>query len=244
MTRRVVLCGAAVVAAVSAFGMRPAEGDGLAALRREVAELKASLADHRLATTKSAEDLSHLSRTSPPVGTVAAFAGAWPPRRGDGRTWTEAELGWLACDGRKLVDGGHAELRAALGRDSVPDLRGQFLRGADDMGTERKAANVDADRGRKVGTPQGFAMQDHTHTTPGLIGAAGNVISLLPANLQARGNMFWSNSTHDARDGGTAQAETRYARTTGPLLTGTNPAATAAETRPVNVAIVWVIKFK
>src|SRR5262249_26670965 len=40
------------------------------------------------------QQVSWLSRTSPPVGAVVAFAGEWPPKKRDNGKWTEEELGW------------------------------------------------------------------------------------------------------------------------------------------------------
>ena len=40
--------------------------------------------------------------SSPPIGSVQAFPGEWPPYRPDGERATEHELGWLLCDGRSL----------------------------------------------------------------------------------------------------------------------------------------------
>ena len=106
---------------------------------------------------KVRDNIAYLSLAQGPVGTIAAFAGPWPPRREDGTTWVESDLGWLPCDGKEIDSQEYPQLYAVLqktwgeGQKSqtvkIPDLRGQFLRGADDMG--RKAANVDPVKGRK-----------------------------------------------------------------------------------------------
>jgi hypothetical protein len=79
-----------------------------------------------------------LSRTSPPVGSVVAYAGAWPPKKGEGGLWTEDELGWILCDGRDITPPQFAELRTALGAANAPDYRGYFLRGLDTSGNVDK----------------------------------------------------------------------------------------------------------
>src|SRR6185312_5276165 len=66
------------------------------------------------------EQITFLSRTAPPVGAVEAFAGEWPPAKKEGGRWTEEEVGWLLCDGRKLEGDGYAELRAVLGKAFLP----------------------------------------------------------------------------------------------------------------------------
>jgi hypothetical protein len=82
--------------------------------------------------------LRYLEGSRPPVGTVMAFAGTWPPKKLEGGAWTERELGWLRCDGRTFAalrkDSGFGpqeldELQVALEQDGLPDYSGYFLRG-------------------------------------------------------------------------------------------------------------------
>src|SRR5579883_732911 len=93
-----------------------------------------------------ADALQHLRLTSPPIGSVQAFAGEWPPQKADGKTWHELDIGWLVCNGQKLSEaeaklhdelrkrgkrppagGLLKELRAVLRADHLPDLRGRTL---------------------------------------------------------------------------------------------------------------------
>jgi microcystin-dependent protein len=91
-----------------------------------------------------------------PAGTVHAFAG------------TSAPEGWAMCDGSEVSRTDYAALFAVIsttygvgdGLDTfnLPDMRGQFLRALDDMGTAQGAAGVDADgTARTVGQTQGNA---------------------------------------------------------------------------------------
>ena len=107
-----------------------------------------------------------------PVGTVFSFAG------------TTAPEGWIMCDGRSLNRNDYPELFAVLGYShggnltstfNLPDYRGRFLRGSDNMGTSQGAANRDPDSsnresmnangnlGNQVGSTQGDGTIDHEH---------------------------------------------------------------------------------
>lgn len=55
---------------------------------------------------------------SMPVGAVTAFMG------------TEAPECWLICDGSTFNENEYPSLRAVLGSNVLPDLRGRFLQGA------------------------------------------------------------------------------------------------------------------
>src|SRR5690606_2799444 len=89
-----------------------------------------------------------------PIGTILAFAGdvdKIPP-------------GWRLCNGESLPVHGNEQIFNVIGyswgsqRDgnfNLPDFRGAFLRGVDN------GRNVDP--GRKIGTEQGFALQEHFH---------------------------------------------------------------------------------
>jgi len=87
-----------------------------------------------------------------PPGTILAYGGTRPPP------------GFLMCDGQDYRRTSHPGLFAAIGtafgapdgdRFNVPDLRGQFLRGSDDMGTPRGDANRDPDQASRVAMAAG-----------------------------------------------------------------------------------------
>lgn len=97
--------------------------------------------------------------SSLPVGSITAFAGriGWPNARPNEDHTTDVEAsGWMVCDGRQLACTQFPELFRALGHRyskreesndlfRIPDLRGYFLRGADDAG--------ESDSGRSHGSP-------------------------------------------------------------------------------------------
>ncbi len=209
-----------------------------------------------------ADALLHLRLTSPPIGSVQAFAGDWPPRKING-VWTELEMGWLLCDGRKLDDlqvklhvqlekrsqkipkgGILAELRDVLPpsknglAEMLPDYRGVFLRGLDRSITG-VAKGRDKEEKRSVGDEQGCATAMPTrkfstseageHTHP----------------ISTRFN--WG--TDPNKDGAEV---TTHNKTFAAPGAGMQPAGKHiheiiggdAESRPINIAVNYIIKFQ
>jgi len=80
--------------------------------------------------------------------------------------FSPAPAGWLFCNGSLVSRASYPALFLAIGEMygagdgvttfGIPDLRGEFLRGAD--------AGRGVDSGRAMGTLQGFQLQSHTHT--------------------------------------------------------------------------------
>jgi microcystin-dependent protein len=104
-----------------------------------------------------------------PPGTIAPFGGGTVP------------AGWLLCDGTAISRTTYSALFSAVGivhgqgdgssTFHLPDYRGRFLRGADDMGTgaagrdpgdNRTAANAGGNS-TGIGSVQADAMQGHWH---------------------------------------------------------------------------------
>jgi microcystin-dependent protein len=106
-----------------------------------------------------------------PPGVIQAFGGGTVPS------------GWLLCDGSTASRSTYAGLFAAVGIVNgegdgsttfhLPDLRGRFIRGADNMGTGaagrdpdaagRTAANTGGATGNAVGSVQAAETLSHTH---------------------------------------------------------------------------------
>jgi microcystin-dependent protein len=182
--------------------------------------------------------------TSPglPSGTVVAFGG------------TAVPVGWLPCDGTSLdgTNAQYAALYAAIGTAfggnttskafNLPDLRGRFLRGVDAAGTNdlgaasRTAIAAGGNTGPKVGTLEASATAlptapfstdmapDHTHA---------------PSN---GGNFVVQEGAGGVQTGGNALS---VVATTAPAGHHSHVVTTGgdAETRPVNVAINYIIKL-
>ncbi len=239
-----VIAGALLATGQPPQGATATEADELMKLQVRIAALEAEL-------QALDSNVSSLSQLSPPIGSVIAFAGEWPPAKPDGAKWTELELGWMLCDGDPL-EGKDVEAAKKLLGENVPDFRGLFLRGVD---TQRPSDQlVDKDGVRAVRNVQSFATARPTgnqhfmteedggkHKHGGLWHADGDDSKIPRWFHNDRDANFWkANSSWkgdrpslvDMRpmpdaNGGHEHSITR----------GGN-----AETRPVNVAVHWIIK--
>ncbi|MGX5845200.1 phage tail protein [Mesorhizobium sp. ArgA1] len=190
-----------------------------------------------------------------PIGAVCPFAGQVHPVTGSRNTiWanaacsssgskpgTEADAplshiesqGWMLCDGRYLSLTAYPELYAVLGalygeRSSgaevefrIPDYRGLFLRGLDagagmDPDADQRIDPTGNHVANTVGSLQCDAMQDHTHSY--------DVIQ--PAGISQQGNAAGTSLSSKA--------------TSSPIA----PARIADETRPKNIAVNYIIRFR
>lgn len=160
-------------------------------------------------------------------------------------------FGWLLCDGTPISRTTYALLFSAIGTAwgdgsknadgtssgfsgthfNLPDLRGRFLRGKDGGiardpdRTSRTAANTGGNSGDNVGSVQGDAFQGHKH-----IAEAWSGLSNL-ANAGAAGLVAYSINSPTVT-GSANQTDTGY---------GTP--RNAAETRPLNANINYIIKI-
>jgi microcystin-dependent protein len=167
-----------------------------------------------------------------PPGVIQAFGGGTVPS------------GWLLCDGSTASRSTYAGLFAAVGvvhgegngttTFHLPDLRGRFLRGADNMGTGaagrdpdaagRTAANTGGATGNAVGSVQAGETLSHTHIQNAhshgfQVGGDGAVASNIP---QRTTNNFATGNTYGA--------------------TATNQNSGGNETRPQNANSSFIIK--
>jgi hypothetical protein len=167
-----------------------------------------------------------------PPGTIVAFGGATPP------------AGWLACDGTSLWAASYPALYAAIGtawgsagggQFNLPDLRGRFPRGVDD--------GADRDPGRTLGTAQAFATN-----VDGIIAGGG-----------------WHDHSNKVNSEGVIPYAVRYEGGTGSVGVGSDYSPGepniyhywkidggehthallngSTETRPMNVAVKYIIKY-
>lgn len=127
------------------------------------------------------------------------------------------DSGWLLCDGSQFDTAKYPDLAAVLGNSNrVPDLRGYFLRGLDISG------QVDRDGGgRTVLSVQQDAFRKHHHTTDEL-------------------PWFWSERS-DGGDHICARPGQDPGNTGNGLHQQDSTDVGGAETRPMNVAVNYVI---
>ena len=166
----------------------------------------------------------NITGSAGPIGHVAAYAGNVVP------------LGYLECNGAAVSRTTYVNLFGVCGilygaGDStttfnLPDLRGYFVRGWDD--------NAGVDVGRVLGSTQADLVgpvtdPGHTHTD------AGHDHSVLPTNsvagFEIGASAIFQNTASATTGTGNADIQSN---TTG--ITG------GAETRPKNVAMMYIIK--
>lgn len=177
-----------------------------------------------------------------PPGTIAPFGGGTVP------------AGWLLCDGSLVSRSTYSALFSAVGTVHgqgdgsstfhLPDYRGRFLRGADNMGTgaagrdpdagTRTAANTGGTTGAGVGSVQSDAMQGHGHDwrgnkTAGVSGGGSQWV--------IRGNVAGDTNYTDSSDSGTGDL-IQAPSTQGSFGTP----KTSSESRPQNANVEYIIK--
>lgn len=178
----------------------------------------------------SAESTKHII-DGVPVGTTVAFTG------------TNVPLGWMVADGRSLARSDYPELFATMGTAhgsasgthfKIPDLRGKFIRGSDDMGSLAGAAGNDPDAGTRsacgtggnignaIGTCQSDQVKQHNHSVDSK--NASSASYQIQAGVQSYDVLATTDAGFDA----------------GSKLTGLN--AGSSETRPKNVSLYYIVK--
>lgn len=207
----------------------------------------AKINDDAVTTAKIADSAVTAAKLATAAINTVVPAGAILPYGG-----TSDPTGYLLCDGRAVSRTTYATLYAAIADAfgegdgsttfNLPDFRGRFLRGTDDMGTAQGAASRDPDRasrtamntggntGNNVGSVQddataknGLALTDpgHVHDVNGTGG-----ISFLAG----------SNSTGYLPDAGDVSGIVKSNTTGITLGNGDN------ETRPLNAYVNYIIK--
>lgn len=159
-----------------------------------------------------------------PPGTVQFYAGSTAP------------AGWVKANGAALSRATYAALFAAIGTTfgggdgvstfTLPDLRGEFLRGWDD--------GRGVDTGRSFGNAQSFAMQN---ITGGIVVDSANSAGAFISASGIVGQSGGLTSVFLASGGSTGS------RSRGFDIDASRVAQTSTETRPRNVALLAIIKF-
>ena len=181
-----------------------------------------------------------------PIGSVIPYAGPLADSdTGSGidlaQIRTElAAAGWLYCDGSAYACLDYVLLYAVIGKSFgsatngsveqflVPDLRGRFIRGVDVAGGidpgDRKTPS--GDKSFAVGTVQADAFQGHEHDYT----ACGEGEMAGPSEGNVLGSLPLTSTTgilEDTDDSGTDDGSPR----------------TSTETRPVNLALNYLIRW-
>lgn len=136
-----------------------------------------------------------INQLAVPVGSVIAYSGTTDPPTDN----IEGSVQWMLCDGRALDSRTYSALYNVVGNSfgngtennpaqipqqfsfNIPDLRGRFIRGTDDMNGHAAKRDPDiADRvammtggntgvsADKIGSVQADSVGSHTHRMPGV----------------------------------------------------------------------------
>lgn len=176
-----------------------------------------------------------------PVGTILPFAGAN----------TKVPDGWLLCNGASYSETGiYSQLASVIGTTwgtgssdfAVPDLRGVFLRGANNMGSggARTGTYADPTSARAVGSFQDHDIQSHNHT--GTANSAGDHTHSHGSDGALEGfdnNNAGFISLTDRNSASRVVGDLNGAHTHSLSINNTG----GAETRPVNAAVNYIIKY-
>jgi microcystin-dependent protein len=207
--------------------------------------------------TQQRNALKLLADFNPPVGTIIAYAGEWPPTGDvgmplDAKT-VEARLGWFLCDGRALKSGEFKELFRAVGQRygkgsadelatdfNLPDCRGLFFRGVDEGGERDKDPRMEPSDWKTPAAQAFGSVQDYATARPRhpfkTDQHPGHSHGLTGRNNKGEfANVGGNGSGSEPLDYKTA-VDGRHEHS---ITEGGD-----SETRPRNIAMYWVIKVR
>ncbi|EPU6225892.1 phage tail protein, partial [Escherichia coli] len=142
-----------------------------------------------------------------PVGVPVPWPSATPP------------TGWLKCNGSSFNLTSYPALAAVFPSGTLPDLRGEFIRGWDD--------GRGVDSGRAILSAQGDAIRNIT-------GQLSDVrFNSQPSNSGAFTTSTRGNASADSNSGGTAKTV---------KFDASNVVPTASENRPRNIAFNYIVR--
>lgn len=203
---------------------------GLAETAQSAAETAQGLAETAQTGAETAQGLAETAQGAAEAARDAVLAVVDIP--GSVIIWPLATppTGYLECNGASLLRASYADLFSAIGtyygaadgtHFTLPDYRGRFLRGWDhgaghdpDAALREYAFNNSV-AGDWVGTKQGDAVKAHSHTVAGCANTTGGSIT---------GPQIFTASSVESN-----------------VTTINNP--TGLETRPVNMAVMFAIKY-
>jgi len=165
----------------------------------------------------SGENQTTIVQIAAPAGVVMAFGGNTAP------------TGWLECDGSAVSRTTYSDLFNNIGTNfgagdgtntfNLPDVRGEFIRGWDN--------GRDVDSGRVIGSTQGESIQSHSHD-----------YTLWQGDQFERGG----GRTGAAIPGVTRRDNNRVDQFSDPNYDFPTSSEGGTETRPRNVAMMYIIK--
>lgn len=160
-------------------------------------------------------NFGNLNNYTVPTGAILPFA------------MSTAPTGWLACDGQSYSVSTYADLFVAIkytyggagSNFNVPNLQGQFIRGLTTNLTTTSQDPLSATR--TLGSLQTDSFKSHNHSIPYIASIPTNSVPGQPERI------LTENTTQGVFDGATDRIS----------------ATGGTETRPVNIALFYCIKF-
>lgn len=199
---------------------------------------------------KQTQDARWLLSWHPPVGTIMAYSGEWPPKKSNGDSYRASEIGWAVCDGTPMSKDDNQELWNVIGYRwggegngfLLPNLRGLFLRGVDKDG---KMDPESAKRTKAMGSNEvagaivGSFQNDATRVTFKVKDGEGSHRHAIRhgSKMGERDKDSVYQQSTDA--GGTVAATEPGHGTHNHTIEGGD-----VETRPKNAAVHWIIKIR
>jgi hypothetical protein len=252
----------------------PKETDDLVPekLLKRIKDLEKWRLDQTTRDAANLNSLSWLSQHSPPIGSIVAFGGTLPDGEPERHQW-EQKTGWILCDGRPLSSEEYASLREVVG-DKAPDYRAVFLRGINTKrdGSLADKSQQDEDGVRSVNHFQDFSTAlpkprleaadpskpDEKKDVAKFVTNEEPEQDLTPP---VRGNRFGGENSHfnqlvcklDSGNGTIEKTDTTQgepnlydseAIKNVPAHKHTVDSGGNAETRPINCAVYWIIKYR
>lgn len=158
------------------------------------------------------------------VNGVWNFSGEQP---GTIKMWgtSNAPVGWLELNGQAFDKSKNPTLATLYPSGVVPDIRGQFVRAWD------HGAGVDSDSSRGILSTQGDAIRNLTgniYGTAHFVGSGGNGVFLEKRRVN------WTDIPAAPEGKGSATFDTNF--------DASRQVPTAAENRPKNVVLMYIIK--
>lgn len=167
-----------------------------------------------------------------PAGMIVAYSGLSDPDE------------WLICDGREASRTTYARLYAAIADTygegngtttfNLPDLRGQFLRGADNPGNGSGAAGIDPDAASRT-------AMDTGGNTGATVGSIQVDRSRRISDIETSGAAGGSVGTISPDDAGNFTGYIRTGQDGGGIYS-MRAKTNAGEVRPINAAVNFIIK--
>jgi hypothetical protein len=223
------------------------------AIREDLKRAREKIAEETKARDKASGELqgalASLALNNPPVCSVVAYAGAWPPPEaeatGSTKVQWEEKVGWALCDGAPYDREKYASLFKGLRRPTLPDYRGLFLRGLDPDGTVDPDRKALGDGG--IYSYQADALGSHQHPVTVSGGNHDHGYTWTYPKLETSDDDASNNTDNYFGRGSLRTTENGTTKPSGDLTMTGNSGSNkghGSDTRPRNRAVNYLIKLR